>query len=398
MVKYSSPQTQFASRLVPCVCTMVFACFSFCYLYLYQPGYLAQMQYHCSYGETTYHPLVGAVLITLPLLALGIFLHKAVRWPLCLCAISWAPSAWLLALATSVRFPELPDYGSGTPALALAIFLAASLLVAVLLRLHPDATSEHGTLAGYLSSNLLLLSLLFLVTGVLGYSSVSGHRELRMGRLLHEGRYDQAVLCTTDTAAVTYRLYALRAAALACEGRLGESLFEYPIPQGTRTLMPRQSDSLFVYDALPVLYRVMRAVPRCTGEFHEQVFLRNALEADTLPRPLTLDYLLCSCLLRGKVGTFCQLLTSHTDSLSTSLPRHYREALVLSHHVLKWGGDGMGTHALQPCLDYSDEDMEASYRSFRRLHDAARSGSGAASDSLACYAGTYWAYYAARFQ
>ncbi len=412
MVKYSSPHTQFASRLMPCVCSVVFACFSFCYLFLYQPGYLAQLQYHCSHGETTYQPLVGAVLITLPLLALGLFFHRAVRWPLHLCAISWAPSAWLLSWVTCVRFPELPDSGSGTPVVGLVLFLAVSLLAAVLIRLHPDATSERGTLSGYLSSNLLVLSLLFFVTGVLGYSAVSGHHELRMGRLLHEGKYDQAVLCTADTAGVTYRLYALRAAALAGEGKLGECLFEYPIPHGARTLMPQQSDSLFVYDALPGLYRGMRAVPRCADNFHEQVFLRNALDIDSLPRPLVLDYLLCSCLLRGELQSFSRLLTSHADSLTTSLPKHYREALVLSQnlqrseeHVTASASVATSSshpipssHATHPHPAYFDEDMEASYERFLRLRVAARLGNEEASDSLACYAGTYWMYYASRFQ
>ena len=409
MKKYSSPQTRLASQLVPIVCGGPFACFSFCYLYFYQSGYLAQLQYHYSHGETTYQPLVGAVLITLPLLLLGAFCHKVVRWPLRFCAVAWFPPAFLLAAVTSLRFAELPGYDAGTPVAALLLSLAAFLAVTCLCLMHPDASGERGTLCGYLSSNTFILSLLFMMTGSIGYSSVPGHHELRMGRLLQEGQYDQAVRCCADTAGVTPRLFALRAAALAQMGELGNSLFEYPVPQGVRTLMPAQSDSQFVYDALPMLYRRMRAVPRSGTAFREQVFLANVLEADSLPRPLALDYLLCSHLLRGELRDFRHQLVRHADSLSTSLPRHYREALVLVRHTfmvhLVSTADGVlspihpsrESREVMAALLYEDEEMEASYRRYERLREAAHSGSAEVIDSLAAYQDTYWAYYSSRF-
>lgn len=100
---------------MPRICTLVFTCFSFCNLYLYQSDYLAQLQYYFSRGETTYQPLVGAVLITLPLLLLGLFLHHVVRWPVRFCALVWFPSAFLLIVVTAMRMPELPGLATCIP-------------------------------------------------------------------------------------------------------------------------------------------------------------------------------------------------------------------------------------------------------------------------------------------
>lgn len=412
MDKYSSPHTRLAYRLVRYACSLLFACFSFCYLYFYQPGYLAQFQYHFSHGETTYQPLVGAVLVTLPLLLLGIFLHRAVRWPLRLSAVSWFPSAFLLAAVTSVRFPELPGYGTGTPLLALLLWLAAFLTVAFLCIIHPDASGERGEFSSYFSSNLLVLCLLFFMVGSLGYSSVSGHRELRTGRLLHEGKYAQAACCCADTAALTPRFFALRAAALAYQGQLGEHLFEYPVPAGVQGLLPAASDSLFVYDALPTLYRAMRAVPRRANHLRERDFLRKALLADSLPRPLVFDYLLCSHLLHGDLRAFTQLLPLRPDTLPATLPRHYREALALyrqsgagvalpqSHDTrpVQSSRPQGSSQAGQGCMLQADEETEADFRRYQRLRTEARAGSEAAADSLTAYDGTYWKYFFTHFQ
>lgn len=241
MVKYSSPHTRQIASLVPFVCSLVFACFCFCYLYLFQADYLAQFQYHFSHGETTYQPLIGASLITLLLVLLGLFVHRIIRWPLRFAALAWFPSAFLLTAITSVRLPELPDYSTGTPWVAMAVALVVFVLCTILCCMHPDATGERSALSSYLSSNLLVLSLLLFMTGVLGYSSEVGHRELRMGRFVHEGKYADVAYCCHDTADITYRLYSLRAAGLALDGALADRLFEFPVPAGVSTLMPAQS-------------------------------------------------------------------------------------------------------------------------------------------------------------
>lgn len=411
MVNYSSPFTRQAASLVTWACALLFACFSFCYLYLYQSDYLAQLQYHFSHGETTYQPLVGAVLITLPLLLLGIFLQRTVHWPLRSVALSWFPSAFLLTVLTSMRMPELPDHATCMPWGALIFVLMVFALTACLCSLHPDATGERASLCSYLSSNMLIMCCLMFMCGVLGYSSLSGHRELRMGRMLHQGHYARAVHCVSDTIGITHRLFALRAAALAESGYLADSLFCYPVPQGTTCLMPEQSDSLFVYDALPQLYRGMRAVPRSVDTFTERVFLEHALRADSLPRPLALDYLLCSHLLRGDLRAFCHDLVQHTDSLPTSLPRHYREALVLCQSqgllprrpLVSAGGTSAGHGRAaspatpDPLTVATDSLMTEHLRQFTLLRSSVPQRGTAAADSLATYFSTYWAYYYSRF-
>ena len=176
--------------------------------------------------------------------------------------------------------------------------------------------------------------------------------------------------------------------------------------------MPAQSDSEFVYNALPVLYQGMQAVPRSSEKFSEQHFLAQVVALDSIARPLALDYLLCSHLLCGELHSFAQVLVQHTDSLSTSLPKHYREALVLIRNL--WGMGSQRTSSPKPIststagkavksvehtlFPYSDSLMQRSFDRFCRLYDASLEGNQAAIDSLADYSHTYWAYYASRFQ
>lgn len=178
---------------MPRICTLVFTCFSFCYLYLYQSDYLAQLQYHFSRGETTYQPLVGAVLITLPLLLLGLFLHHVVRWPVRFCALAWFPSAFLLIVVTAMRMPELPGLATCIPWPGMLCSLLLFTFAVCFCCLYPDSTGERSSLSSYLSCNLFLLCCLLFMTGAMEYSSASGHRELCMGYLLHQYLYAEAV-------------------------------------------------------------------------------------------------------------------------------------------------------------------------------------------------------------
>ena len=385
--------------MMPYVCGIIFACFAFFYLYFYQADYLAQFQYHFSHGETSYNSFVGAVLIILPLLVLGLFCHGMFRWPLRFCALSWFPSAFLLTFITCLRFPELPDYSVGTPWISLISLFVLFIIVACLCLMHPDATSERSTFSSYLSSNFLVLIILFFMTGALGYDSGPGHRELRVGLFLQRGAYDEAVTLSSPEQGGSYRLYALRTAALALDGQLGERLFEYPIPEASQTLLPQQSDTLFVFSALPILYKQMRAVPLFTKSFSERKFLQNALALDSVPRPLVLDYLLCSYLLCGELQSFSEVLLQHTDSLTSSLPKHYREALILqSHLALSSAKPVTVSPSSSSSSPYEDSEMHASLLRFDRLHQAAQQGDMQALDSLLDYTHTYWMYYVSRFQ
>ncbi len=365
-------------------CGILFSCFAFCYLYFYQPEYLAQLQYHFSHGRTSYQALLGAILLTLPLSALGALVSRLFRWPLHLMAFSWFPSAFLLTALTSVRMAELPGYESCMPFALLAFSVALFGVLFSLCQTHPDASGERVSFPSCLSSNLFILCSLFLMIGALGYSSTSGHRELRAGRLFYEHRYAEVLRADADTLCVSHRLFALRVASLALTDSLGYRLFSYHIPAQTNTLLPDQSDSLFVYDALPVLYRRMRAVPLTPSSFSERVFLRSVCRADSSEvRSIAWDYLLCTYLIRGELDAFRAELVSCGDSLGPGLPTHYREALAM---------------CASPSALSEDSLMRSSYHHFLSLRRRVRGGDHALSDSLRAYAHTYWAYYHARFR
>lgn len=384
MMKYRNPFTRLVSAWVSWLCCILFSCFAFCYLYFYQPEYMAQLQYHFSHGETSYQALLGAALLTLPLSALGVLFSNLFRWPIRCLAFSWFPSAFLLTALTSLRMAELPGYQSGTPFVWLTLSVVLFVIVFFLCQAHLDASGERVSLPSCLSSNLFILCGLFLMIGGLGYSSASGHRELRVGRLFTEQRYAEVLQSDADTSCVSHRLFALRVASLAATDSLGYRLFAFHIPAHTSTLLPDQSDSLFVYDALPVLYRWMKAVPLTPCSFSDHVFLRSASRSDSLGvRCVAKDYLLCTYLVRGELDAFLREFVSCSDSLRQNPPTYYREALVMFPP----------SGALQ-----CDSLMRSSYSRFLCLRKKAQAGDSTSADSLRTYAHTYWAYYHARFR
>ncbi|MBQ2460708.1 MAG: hypothetical protein II505_08535, partial [Bacteroidaceae bacterium] len=63
-MNYTNRHTRSSARTISIVCGVLFAVFCFLTLYVMQADMLSQLQWQYSGGQTTYHPLVGAMLCT----------------------------------------------------------------------------------------------------------------------------------------------------------------------------------------------------------------------------------------------------------------------------------------------------------------------------------------------
>ena len=95
----------------------------------------------------------------------------------------------------------------------------------------------------------------------------------------------------------------------------------------------------------------------------------------------SVDYRLCGLLLDKQIDSFAQLVTKYYDISSSTLPRHYKEALTLYTHKRS-----------ARAFSYHDSVIDADYEDFLKLVNGSRQGTSRTS-ARDVYGNTYWYYY-----
>lgn len=354
-----SGRPQRDKALVGLVCTVLFAGFTFCYLYFYQDALLMAAQHLLSNGMTSYNRTVGAVMITLILLAVHIVLSRFYGSIFRASAVSFIPEAFLLAAVTSFSISGSGDISCGAK---LCSCVAVALLSAAFLMLYKTS----GSLAEIIDKNLfpiqrgwiniLIMAVLLASVGLLGNGDKSLHAQLRMEQRLMEQDWKGAADVAKDAGKASGNMTMLTAYALSRDGLLPESLFEYPVTHGSQYLLPRNGGA--------------RAIM-----YPEKAILRHA------KRAAAADYRLCGCLLDKDLDKFARMLVkSHgTDSV---LPKHYREAMVLYVHT-----------RTNPSYVFRNSVAEADFQDFSRMENDAAGSTEKLNRLRDVYGNTYWHYY-----
>jgi hypothetical protein len=98
-------------------------------------------------------------------------------------------------------------------------------------------------------------------------------------------------------------------------------------------------------------------------------------------KPAAVDYLLCGYLIDCDLDGFASELT-HYYTVNDSLPRYYREALVLYNHLRS-----------HPLVVYKDPVLDTDYTDMRKMLATCRQESERRRMLLENYAGSYWHYF-----
>ena len=105
-MNYNRPVKNDSTVTVKAASAVVFAVFTFLWLYFFQADVLFYGQHVLSGGVTTYNRTVGAVLITLLLWLLQLGVYCLTRLSKKAYALTFFPSMLLLAMMTSIRVGE----------------------------------------------------------------------------------------------------------------------------------------------------------------------------------------------------------------------------------------------------------------------------------------------------
>ena len=407
------------TTVINVVCAIVFLVFVFSYLYFYQADVLALAQHVWSSRQTHYDRTIGASLITFVLGLLTLGISAITDFPRRVQTLVYLPALMLLGVLTSA-YP-LAD-GSVHVSIGCVILAVLSLVCfAIFARSLSEYRAYESPLTGFslLSqtswANFSILAAMLVVTCCMGNNDGLLHRQLRMERLVSEGKFDDALKVNMDYRDADSSMTMLQVYCLASQGRLGEDLFKYPLCGGSKALLPTRDKSVrFRYTSAVGLWRLLGAAPGEEIKSARSYFL--TLKRQGYAKPVVTDYDLVACLLDCDLDAFASGIrkvydfrsdeekkveekrieklrkAGEEDTLAAKgpvllpqerLPKYYRQALVLYTR----------THS-QRVLTYTDNVVDADYDDYlkleRRHYDSVNEKEISVGSS---FAGTYWYYY-----
>lgn len=339
------------SLFVRVLCALLFAVFTFLYLYCYQADIMVVAQHIASGGKTRYVPVVGAVLITIVLYFLHLGVFALTKLGMRTHALTYLPSLLLLAFVTDLPSDVQDRIVLGAWVWIFPVFVILYAFVVFIARNYQEVEPEPratGLASQLVWINLAVLLPMFVLVGIVGNHDEEFHKRARTERLIADGKYAEAYGMTLGMDTVSPVTAMLRAYALYCDGKLGEKLFETPVAGSSASLVPDNKD------------------------IRTLILPRNVIAEKARTN---VDYVLCRCLIDRKLRAFVYILRKYYNP-SRPLPKHYKEALILYSH--KYGSHG---------VEFEDGKMEEEYAEFEDLRG--RHGG----DLTKKFGGTYWAYY-----
>lgn len=369
-LKYDTP--------IRIICALLFATFSFLYIYLFQGELLALVQDHLSKGQTTNNTLVTASLITVLLMLLQYLLNRVGHLHGSYEAFSYLPSCVVLALITKVD--NTFSYSWIQWSVALLVTVVIYLLIVWIER--NTLRQRDARFLERLSPNLGVLTVLFVFVGWYGNNAPASAMELAAWKYTHSGEYDKVLRVGKRSDDGNVRLAALRNLALAKTGQLGDRLFAYPQPYGSDgLLMNRYNVQTSEYGA-EEFYAILGAQPY-GGEQAAAFYKRMMQQSDSV---YFRDLYAAALLLNKDLDDFVPLTVDRTQPAAAlaDAPMHYQEAWMIYNEQ----------HPFTPVAFVPDSTIARRYQEYLDLREAY------ADDSIVMgnlckrkFGNTYWYYY-----
>lgn len=371
-----SRRTQY-DKSISVLCAVLFAIFSFIYIYVFQGELLALMQDHLSGGVTQSNTFLTAFLLTLLLGGLQWLINRNSklhgRWE----ALSYIPSCILLALVTDVNDGTML-YSASKWLWSIPISILLYIGVVWLNRMMTGVRKRD--FFGLLWPNLLAFTLLFVFTAQVSNHAPAPHMELAAWHYIHDSKYDKVLEVGSKSDDYNPELTALRNLALAKTGQLGERLFHYPQPYGADGLVyNRHNKQSNAYGAAEFYRHLSGDIPY-GGENGRAYTYRMAMKNDSA---VYRDLYLAALLLDKDLEAFVKE-TGELTKADTLCPTHYQEAWILYNEQ----------HPDSPVAFIADSAMVSRFADYRELQSEYDDNAVVAENLCRRKFGkTFWCYY-----
>lgn len=380
-MNYNHPLKSNSTLTIRVTCAIVFISFAFTWLYFFQADLLSVAQHVISQGMTSYHPLVGTLIIVFVLQMLQLMVYTITRLKKRSHAFTYVPSMLALALLTNVSILSSGEVVSSWHWFLPVGIMVLWVLVTLVARLFQEVENDAGPslFSRHVWVNMLLMCLQMMCVAWISNTNAVNQYRLKTETLLSAGNYQEALRVGDQSLESDADLMMLRMYGLARENALGERLFEYPISGTSSQILPTNGQTSMIYCSTDSLWRFLGGRP--AGEMEPMRYLELLARRDSIVSRPVADYRLCGLLIDRQLDRFAQEVRNYY-ALDEHLPRHYREALVLYTHSRS-----------NPLFVYRHAVTEEDWRNLQELErkypdDIERKGR--VEDQ---YSGTYWYYY-----
>lgn len=379
-MNYNRPVKNDSAVTIRVMCALVFVVFTLLWLHFFQADLLSVTQHLLSGGQTSYSRLTGSLLITIVLMLLQAGVYCLLPLRRFAHALTYFPS--LLALAVLTSGAEQPDCHFGIGRWAwLAPLLTVVWGVAVWVARSVESyvsQQSAGLFSRSMWVNMLTMGLMMTGVALTANTDAVFHFRARAEQALARRDYDEALRVGNESLETDASLTMVRMYALARKGQLGDRLFHYPVYPSSQAILPSATLSRMLIYPADSVFRFLGAVPRRPMQPME--YLQAIMRSGQAKAPAA-DYLLCSYLIDKDLDRFASTVGRYY-TLGDSLPRHYREALVLYNH-----------RRSHPVVVYHDPVLDVDYDDLQKLEAGYQLDTERRGNVLEHYGNSYWYYY-----
>lgn len=367
------------------VCAFAFLLFTFFWLYFFQGDILAVAQHELSGGKTHYNRTIGAIIVTVVLFGLHLLVFVLTRLTRRTHALTYLPSMLLLAFVSSISVPFCWGAWLWAAPLVLLLWGGAVWLSKQLLPIGEAMENRNRLQLFSRVTWINMLQLAFMMIGVAAVSNTNAvqHFRAHVEVALMEDNVDEALRTGSCSLETDESLTMLRIFALSQKGQLADHLFEYTISGTSADMLPMKGSKgqlMLMTDTL--LWQHFGVSPDSMMSTHLSVAqYLDSLECDTLATPAWRDYKLMGQLIDRRLDTFVVCLPRYYKMEADSLPRHYREALVLYQQAVDTSFIYSDSLMLSSWYDFHINDSIYPKVTERRIRTEGQ------------FRGTYWYYY-----
>ena len=281
-------------RTATLFCVVLFVVFSYTFLAVYQAPLLEIFYDKVANGKLQYNAHIVAGIITALLTLLALWLNRMAGFKREWTAVAYLPSCIILAFITDI---DRTLYTGGFSYLAWGIIFAVAILLYLFMAfiLHRVLFAQIKNLdmegSRIMWRNMLLLTLLFFLTGTLSSAEEDIKNEAMAYKYYKRGNIDKALKVGRNAASASRELTSSRAYYLALNGELGERLFAYPQYYGSEALLSSFTQTTPLSpDTVYSQFDIERRATDTTIEF-----LARAASADSVSRNVADYYLPAIC-------------------------------------------------------------------------------------------------------
>ena len=331
-MNYNHPQKKNSALATIVVCALVFFVFSFSWLYLFQADVLTVAQHQLSGGKTHYSPVLGALIITvvLSIVQQGVFI--VTRLSRRTHALTYFPSMLLLAILSSVGPTFVENKSMGAWAWAIPVLMVVWIVLVwlskQLLPFDNDGKEPTGLFSQRVWINMIMMVMMMLFVGLTSNTNAVYHYRTHAEVALTKDNTEEALRVGQRSLETDVNLTMLRLYALSTIDAVGDSLFTYTVKGRSSDLLPLKNSHshLLMLPESKLWKHFGGRWPLSTMTVERYL---DSLAVDTTATRAYYDYRLAGQLMDGRLDSFAVTLPKAYTMEADSLPRHYREALVL---------------------------------------------------------------------